>query len=65
VRNPVTIFAAKGFQRIWPPVMIGAIFVIQVLWIILFLLYLSIAFVGLAFRPLGAVILRARASARF
>jgi hypothetical protein len=59
VRNSATIFAAKGVQRIWPPVMIGIIFVREAAWI-LFLLYLSIALMRLALRPLGAVVLRRR-----
>jgi hypothetical protein len=37
-----TTFAAKIFQRIWPRVMLGVMFVLEVVWI-LFLTYLVIA----------------------
>jgi membrane associated rhomboid family serine protease len=50
VRNLATIFAAKGVRRIWSPVMI-----LQVIWIVVFLLYVLITFVGLALRPGGGV----------
>jgi hypothetical protein len=55
VRNLATIFAAKAVRRIWSPVMIGIIFVLQVIWIVVFLLYVLITFVGLALRPGGGV----------
>jgi hypothetical protein len=54
VRNSTTTFVAKRVQRIWPPVMMGIIFVLEAAWI-LFLLYLSIALTRLA-----AVVLRRR-----
>jgi hypothetical protein len=38
VRKAATIFVAKIFQRIWPPLMIGAMFTLEVAWI-LFLVY--------------------------
>jgi hypothetical protein len=34
----------KLSQRVWPPVMIGVIFVLEVAWIV-FLVYLSIVFI--------------------
>ena len=36
-------FAAKSFQRLWPPVMIGVMFVLEVIWI-LFLVYAFMRF---------------------
>jgi hypothetical protein len=36
-------FAAKSFQRIWPPLMIGAMVVVEVAWI-LFLIYAFVRF---------------------
>jgi hypothetical protein len=35
----------KLSQRVWPRVMIGVIFVLEVAWIV-FLVYLSIVFIG-------------------
>jgi hypothetical protein len=36
------------FQRVWPPMIIGVIFVVEVLWIV-FLVYLPIKFIKLYF----------------
>ena len=38
VRKAATIFVAKIFQRIWPPLMIEAMFTLEVAWM-LFLVY--------------------------
>ena len=43
VRKAATIFVAKIFQRIWSPLMIGAMFTLEVAWI----LFLAYAFVRL------------------
>ena len=46
----------KLFQRVWPPMMIGVMFVLEVVWIV-YLVHLSTAFVRFAFlRPYGASI---------
>jgi hypothetical protein len=44
VRKAATNFAAKSFQRIWPPVMVGVMFLLEVVWI-LFLVYAFVRFV--------------------
>jgi hypothetical protein len=40
--SPATIPRESLFQRVWPPMVIGAIFVLEVIWIV-FLVYLPIA----------------------
>ena len=44
MRKTATIFVAKSFQLIWPPVMIGVMFVLEIAWI-LFLMYAFVRFV--------------------
>jgi hypothetical protein len=39
----VRSFVAKSFQRIWPPVMMGVMLVLEVAWI-LFLVYAFVRF---------------------
>ena len=49
--SPAAMPREKLFQRVWPRMMIGVMFVLEVVWIVL-LVYLSIAFVRFAFlRP--------------
>ena len=59
MRNARMIFAAKSFQLVWSPTIIAVLVLLEVIWIIVFLLYLSIALVGSALRPLRVMILRA------
>ena len=40
--NPAAIPRESLFQRVWPPMVIGVIFVLEVIWIVL-LVYLLIA----------------------
>jgi hypothetical protein len=46
--SPAAMPREKLFQRIWSRMMIGVMFVLEVVWIV-FLVYLSIAFVRFAF----------------
>jgi hypothetical protein len=49
--SPAAMPREKLFQRVWSRMMIGVMFVLEVVWIV-FLVYLSIAFVRFAFlRP--------------
>jgi hypothetical protein len=43
--GPIQPRREKLFQRVWPRMMIGAVFMLEVVWIV-FLVYLSIAFLG-------------------
>jgi len=45
--SPAAIPRERLFQRIWPPMMIGVMFVLEVAWIV-FLVYSSIALVRFA-----------------
>jgi hypothetical protein len=48
VGSPAAMPREKLFQRVWPRMMIGILFVIEVVWIV-FLVYLSIVFIRFAF----------------
>jgi hypothetical protein len=51
VGSPAAMPGEKLFQRVWPPMMIGVMFVLEVVWIV-YLVHLSTAFVRFAFlRP--------------
>jgi hypothetical protein len=48
VGSPAAMPRERLFQRVWPRMMIGVMFMLEVVWIVL-LVYLSIAFVRFAF----------------
>jgi hypothetical protein len=51
VGSPAAMPGEKLFQRVWPAMMIGVMFVLEVVWIV-YLVHLSTAFVRFAFlRP--------------
>jgi hypothetical protein len=49
--SPAAIPRERLFQRVWPRVMIGVMFVLEVVWIV-FLVYLAIALMGAFLRPI-------------
>jgi len=41
--SPASFPRENLFQRVWPPIVIGVIFVLEVIWIVFLVVYLPIA----------------------